>query len=171
MNCFSWLFKLCLSYVISRILSVSSWRNSPSSRQSRFIRALFVGQKYDMLAVNQEEIVNMSNSYTLLGKKWLDAYFSQQNLPSIPLSLRGTAFQTRVRQELQKIPFGDTKTYGELAKELNCPSAQAVGGAIGKNPISLIIPCHRVLGRYGQLTGYAGGLERKSWLLEYEKEK
>ncbi|HEN6451303.1 TPA: methylated-DNA--[protein]-cysteine S-methyltransferase [Streptococcus agalactiae] len=131
----------------------------------------FVGQKYDMLAVNQEEIVNMSNSYTLLGKKWLDVYFSQQNLPSIPLSLRGTAFQTRVRQELQKIPFGDTKTYGELAKELNCPSAQAVGGAIGKNPISLIIPCHRVLGRYGQLTGYAGGLERKSWLLEYEKEK
>lgn len=131
----------------------------------------FVGQKYDMLAVNQEEIVNMSNSYTLLGKKWLDAYFSQQNLPSIPLSLRGTAFQTRVWQELQKILFGDTKTYGELAKELNCQSAQAVGGAIGKNPISLIIPCHRILGRYGQLTGYAGGLERKSWLLEYEKEK
>ena len=69
------------------------------------------------------------------------------------------------------IPYGQVVTYGELAKKLRVPSAQAVGGAVGQNPISLILPCHRVLGSKGQLTGYAGGLDRKKWLLDWEQSR
>ena len=69
---------------------------------------------------------------------------------------------------LQTIPYGRTVTYGQIAKELDIHSAQAVGGAVGRNPFSIIVPCHRVLGSQGQLTGYAGGLDKKIWLLEHE---
>jgi methylated-DNA-[protein]-cysteine S-methyltransferase len=85
-------------------------------------------------------------------------------------ALGGTAFQRRVWLELEKIPYGVTISYGELAKRLGNPDAvRAVGLANGRNPISIIVPCHRVIGSNGTLTGYGGGLERKRWLLELER--
>lgn len=88
---------------------------------------------------------------------------------SIPLDLKGTSFQLKVWKELQKIPFGSTITYLEIAKKLgNIQTLRAVGGANASNPIPVIIPCHRVIGHNGKLVGYAGGLKRKKWLLEHE---
>ena len=100
---------------------------------------------------------------------WLDAYFAGKNpdVSAIPLSPKGTGFQKRVWQELLSIPYGKTNTYGTIAKRLGS-SARAVGSAVGHNPISVIIPCHRVLGADGNLTGYAGGLENKEKLLRLE---
>jgi methylated-DNA-[protein]-cysteine S-methyltransferase len=87
----------------------------------------------------------------------------------LPLRLRGTEFQKRVWQELTEIPYGQTWSYGELAKRIDNPSAsRAVGLANGRNPISILVPCHRVIGADGSLTGYGGGLERKRWLLAHE---
>ena len=101
---------------------------------------------------------------------WLDMYFGGR-MPNFtpPLLLRATPFRQRVWQLLLDIPYGQTVTYGSLARQLGCRSAQAVGGAVGHNPISLIIPCHRVVGTGGMLTGYAGGLDLKMRLLEMEK--
>lgn len=101
---------------------------------------------------------------------WLDLYFSGE-IPNYmpPISLNGTDFQLRVWKALSDIPYGQVVTYGDLAKRLGIRSAQAVGSAVGRNPISLILPCHRVVGSKGQLTGYAGGLDRKKWLLDWEQ--
>lgn len=97
-------------------------------------------------------------------------YLTQQTPLKAPLDLRGTAFQLKVWQALRQIPVGQTRTYGELARMVGDPSAvRAVAGAIGANPISLIVPCHRVVGRDGKLTGYRWGVERKKKLLEQEK--
>lgn len=109
-------------------------------------------------------------------KQWLGSYFSGQDpaLP-VPLHLVGTAFRREVWEILCTIPYGQTTTYGEIAKQiarrrgLSQMSAQAVGGAVGRNPVSIIVPCHRVIGADGNLTGYAGGLERKVQLLRLEK--
>jgi methylated-DNA-[protein]-cysteine S-methyltransferase len=108
--------------------------------------------------------------------EWLDVYFAGQ-APSVPLPSKtnGTRFQETVWALLKKIPYGKTISYGELAKEtavcmgVSRMSAQAVGGAVGRNPLSIVIPCHRVVGKNGGLTGYGGGLERKSFLLRLEK--
>jgi methylated-DNA-[protein]-cysteine S-methyltransferase len=87
----------------------------------------------------------------------------------VPLAPRGTGFQQRVWRELTKIPYGETRSYGALARVLGTPSAsRAVGAANGKNPISILVPCHRVIAGTGALTGYAGGLAAKRWLLEHE---
>lgn len=87
----------------------------------------------------------------------------------LPLRLQGTAFQQRVWRELTEIPYGETWSYGELAKRIDKPSAsRAVGLANGSNPISILVPCHRVIGADGSLTGYGGGIERKRWLLAHE---
>lgn len=100
---------------------------------------------------------------------WLDRYFAgEKPCPGeLPLSPAGSAFQRRVWALLAEIPYGKTVTYGELAARLGS-SARAVGGAVGRNPISIILPCHRVLGAGGRLTGYAGGLDRKIQLLHHE---
>ena len=108
-------------------------------------------------------------------KRWLDQYFSGR-APDFtpPLHLTGTAFQREVWDILRGIPYGSTTTYGAIAAQiaqkrgLAHMSAQAVGSAVGHNPVSIIVPCHRVLGTNGSLTGYAGGLERKRRLLELE---
>ena len=105
--------------------------------------------------------------------EWLDAYFRKEPLPALPpLSPRGSTFRQAVWKLLLEIPYGQTTTYGELARRLRengIPAApQAVGGAVGHNPISILIPCHRVLGTDGSLTGYAGGVETKRFLLELE---
>lgn len=102
-------------------------------------------------------------------RRWLDIYFSGHK-PDFtpPLLLQGTPFQRLVWEALLTIPYGQTVTYGVLARRLGCRSAQAVGGAVGRNPISIIVPCHRVIGSNGALTGYAGGLDRKRTLLALE---
>lgn len=104
-------------------------------------------------------------------KKWFDDYFNGLN-PEINFKLnpQGSEFRKRVWKILSEIPYGESLTYGEIASKISpTMSAQAVGGAVGHNPIAIIIPCHRVLGANGKLTGYAGGLERKIILLELEK--
>lgn len=106
---------------------------------------------------------------------WLDCYFKGTEPMFTPaLRLEGSPFQQCVWEILRTIPYGFTMTYGEIAREvtscmgIDTMAAQAVGGAVGRNPISIIIPCHRVLGSKGSLTGYAGGVERKLYLLELE---
>jgi methylated-DNA-[protein]-cysteine S-methyltransferase len=89
---------------------------------------------------------------------------------ALPLAAQGTAFQRDVWRALRAIPFGATRAYGELAAQLGKPSAsRAVGSANGRNPLSIVVPCHRVIGASGALTGYAGGSERKRWLLAHER--
>ncbi len=109
-------------------------------------------------------------------KKWLDIYFSGKNPGYIPaINATGTEFQKLVWKLLLEIPYGKTTTYGEIAgkiaeiKNVSRMSAQAVGGAVGKNPIAIIIPCHRVVGKKGKLTGYAYGIDKKISLLEIER--
>jgi len=103
-------------------------------------------------------------------RQQLSEYFAGKRTDfDLPLKPAGSGFQLEVWNQLTKIPFGQTITYGELAKRIGKPDApRAVGLANGSNPISLIIPCHRVIGASGKLTGYGGGLDRKVWLLEHE---
>ena len=107
-------------------------------------------------------------------RRWLDVYFSGRK-PDFtpPTAPAGTAFQQSVWEILRTIPYGETTTYGAIARRIEqntgCRmSAQAVGGAVGRNPISILIPCHRVIGADGSLTGYAGGLDKKEYLLRTE---
>jgi methylated-DNA-[protein]-cysteine S-methyltransferase len=101
----------------------------------------------------------------------LAEYFAgQRRVFDLPLAPRGTEFQRAVWHALRTIPLGETRSYGELAQQLGRPSAsRAVGAANGKNPISIIVPCHRVIGSTGHLTGYAGGVAAKRWLLDHEQ--
>ena len=133
------------------------------------------GEKYfaDSLPESHDE-----RETTILcdAKRWLDVYFSGREPDFMPpLHPSGSDFRKAVWKLLLEIPYGKTVTYGELAKKLAvqrgiaCMSAQAVGGAVGHNEISIIIPCHRVVGTNGSLTGYAGGIEKKIRLLELEK--
>ncbi|MGZ4174387.1 MAG: methylated-DNA--[protein]-cysteine S-methyltransferase [Solirubrobacteraceae bacterium] len=99
----------------------------------------------------------------------LDEYFSGARVAfDVPLALRGSAFQLRVWEALCTIPYGTTVSYGAIAEQVGSESARAVGRANGSNPIPVIVPCHRVIGAAGTLTGYGGGLERKRWLLDLE---
>lgn len=113
--------------------------------------------------------ISTFNSQFSTFTRWLDIYFSGRRPAFLPpLRPSGTAFQQRVWQTLMEIPYGETTTYGAIARRVGCRSAQAVGQAVGKNPIAIIVPCHRVVGSDGSLTGYAYGLERKAWLLQME---
>lgn len=134
----------------------------------------FDGQKYFGSTLSADHEVKSLPVFEQT-KKWLDIYFSGK-APDFtpPLSVGTTAFRQAVWDILLTIPFGQTMTYREIAdriaaqKGLAHMSAQAVGGAVGHNPISLIIPCHRVIGTDGSLTGYAGGTDKKLWLLTME---
>lgn len=128
----------------------------------------FEGQKYfpSFLGVDYQEKETPVLTETA---RWLDVYFSGKDpgfLP--PLHPQGSPFRQAVWDILLTIPRGQTMTYGEIARRLGVHSAQAVGGAVGHNPISILIPCHRVVGSDGSLTGYAGGVERKARLLQLE---
>ena len=132
--------------------------------QKRFAETLSSAQEEKLLPVFEQT------------REWLELYFSGKE-PGFtpPLRMKGTAFQRTVWEKLLMIPYGETVSYGEIARSI-APvgnalgmSARAVGAAVGRNPISLIIPCHRVIGADGSLTGYAGGIERKQWLLAFER--
>lgn len=128
----------------------------------------FTGQKYEDIHIPEDAV---SDTCPVLEQAvlWLRQYFDGQ-IPDFlpPMKPMGTPFQQGVWNFLLQIPYGETITYGELARRLDCKSAQAVGGAVGKNPISILIPCHRVVGTGGKLTGYAGGVEKKEALLKLE---
>ena len=134
------------------------------------------GQKYYLDKIEKEAILKNDMPVFEKAKNWLDRYFKKEKpeISELSLAPEGNAFRQCVWSLLCKIPYGETTTYGELAKEvakkLNKPSmsAQAIGNAVGHNPISIIIPCHRVIGKNGSLTGYAGGIENKIKLLELE---
>ena len=129
---------------------------------------IFVGQKYEDPHIPKAAEYG-SHPILEQTKEWLSKYFDGE-IPYFlpPIKPMGTPFQKKVWNLLLQIPYGETITYGELAKRLDCQSAQAVGGAVGRNPISILIPCHRVIGADGTLTGYAGGMEKKKFLLLLE---
>lgn len=134
----------------------------------------FYGQKYFASTLSEEHMEKELPVFEKV-KKWLDDYFAGKD-PAVDFKLapKGTDFRQQVWKLLLDIPYGEVKTYGEIAREianmrgLPSMSGQAVGGAIGHNPISIIIPCHRVVGTNGSLTGYAGGVEKKDWMLRME---
>ena len=135
----------------------------------------FDGQKYyaeNLDGEHEEKLLPVFEE----ADRWLDIYFSGRAPDFLPpLVMKTTSFRKAVWEILLTIPYGSTVTYGEITdklagrKGLLRMSAQAVGGAVGHNAISLMIPCHRVIGSNGSLTGYAGGIEKKRWLLEMEK--
>lgn len=143
-----------------------------------YLTGLFIaGQKYFMDGCSKELYENNDLEVFHIVEEWLKSYFAGANLSikSLPLKPAGTNFRQIVWQELLNIPYGDTITYKELGKKVavrlgkSSMSSQAIGGAVGHNPISIIIPCHRVIGTDGSLTGYAGGLNKKEYLLALEK--
>ncbi|MCX7950344.1 MAG: methylated-DNA--[protein]-cysteine S-methyltransferase [Clostridiales bacterium] len=111
------------------------------------------------------------NELIIICKKQLDEYFKGERIEfDLNIHLNGTEFQVAVWNELKKIPYGEKRSYKDIAKAIgNEKAVRAVGGANNKNKIAIIVPCHRVVGSDGSLTGYAGGLWRKQWLLEHEK--
>ncbi len=114
---------------------------------------------------------NQQHPVLVHAERQLKEYFAgKRKAFAVALDLRGTRFQKDVWEALLAIPYGETKSYGQLAKQLGNPRAtRAVGAANGRNPLSIIVPCHRVIGSTGKLTGFAGGLETKAWLLHLEK--
>ncbi|AOE50343.1 methylated-DNA--[protein]-cysteine S-methyltransferase [Kangiella sediminilitoris] len=121
-------------------------------------------------ALDKKDRVATSNSILDDTKTQLSEYFAGQRKSfNLPLDSHGTDFQKTVWQTLMEIPFGQTWNYGQLAEAIgNKNASRAVGAANGKNPVSIIVPCHRVIGSNGSLTGYAGGLKAKEWLLKHE---
>jgi len=136
----------------------------------------FDGQKYFADGLDPEYEERAELPVFDVTRRWLDLYFSGRDPGFTPrlLMRTGSDFRRRVWELLLTIPFGHTLTYGDIARRmaaergLRSMSAQAVGGAVGHNPVSLIVPCHRVVGADGSLTGYAGGIGRKEWLLRME---
>jgi methylated-DNA-[protein]-cysteine S-methyltransferase len=119
----------------------------------------------------EEAIENDAHPILSQAKKELNQYFAcLRSAFSVPLDARGTHFQREVWEALLSIPFGETRTYGQIAAQVGRPSAsRAVGAANGRNPISIVTPCHRVIGSSGKLTGFAGGLQAKAFLLDLEE--
>ena len=136
----------------------------------------FEGQKYFAASAGEPMTEKSDLPLFRLAGSWLDEYFHGQNpaIADLPLAPRGSVFRRAVWDILREIPYGELTTYGAIAARLavrtgrKSMSAQAVGGAVGHNPISIIIPCHRVVGTGGSLTGYAGGIDKKIWLLKHE---
>lgn len=164
----SMLYKTIYESSLGNILIVSD--------ENHIIGLWFEGQKY-FLANIKEDIIQEDDLPVLQStKQWLDRYFAGEkpSLSDLKLAPRGNDFRLTVWKILCEIPYGQLTTYGEIAKKVaiimnkESMSAQAVGGAVGHNPISIIIPCHRVVGSHGSLTGYAGGIDKKIKLLQLE---
>lgn len=146
------------------------------SDNDSIIGAWFEGQKYFAATAKGDIEEKPGLSVLVQAGQWFDSYFAGEKPPisALPLAPQGGEFRKAVWDILCDIPYGQCLTYGEIAKKMavamnkKSMSSQAVGGAVGHNPISIIIPCHRVVGANGNLTGYAGGIERKVKLLELE---
>ena len=160
----------------------TTYYNSPigklllASKENKLIGLWIEGQKYYSSGIEEEFTKNDDEKILIETKKWLNRYFNgEKPCPNeLDLAPIGSKFRKNVWDILCKIPYGKVITYNDIAKEIakkmkiNKMSAQAVGGAVGHNPISIIIPCHRVVGTNGSLTGYAGGLDKKEYLLKLE---
>ncbi|ETO40505.1 Methylated-DNA--protein-cysteine methyltransferase [Fructilactobacillus florum 8D] len=131
----------------------------------------FVGQAHYGANFKLNQVPMRKTAVISLTAHWLDLYFTNQHPEAqiVPLDLTGTEFQQRVYRALLQIPSGKTCTYQQLARPINPAAVRAVANAVANNPISIIIPCHRILGKNGKLTGYAGGLTRKKLLLAHEQ--
>ncbi len=139
-----------------------------AAEQGAIIGLWFEGQKYFPDISRWRE--NAASPLIVRCRKQLDEYFAgKRNRFDLPLAPHGTTYQQRIWREIAAIPFGKTLTYAELAKRAgNGEAARAAGAATGRNPLSIVIPCHRVVGAKGALIGYAGGLDRKTKLLGFE---
>lgn len=148
-----------------------------AAKDNQLIGLWMEGQKYYLSNFKEEMIENDRLEIFIKVKQWLDRYFNGErpDINELPMNLIGSEFRKSVWEILKQIPYGEVMTYNEIAKKLaqqkgiKRMSAQAVGGAVAHNPISIIIPCHRVVGTDGSLTGYAGGIDKKIKLLEHEK--
>ena len=148
-----------------------------ASKNNELIGLWFEGQKYYLGSIKEEIKEKNDEEILIKTKNWLDRYFKGEkpSIKEIKINPNGSDFRKEVWKILCKIPYGQTITYKEIAeklakeKGLKSMSAQAIGGAVGHNPISIIIPCHRVVGSDGKLTGYAGGLDKKEYLLKLEQ--
>lgn len=147
-----------------------------AARGGALVGVWIEGQKYFPDFPNEETRDGADMPVLVQARRWLEAYFAGERPEPGALALApgGSGFRRQVWRRLCEVPYGEVVSYGSLARELARErgmerfSAQAVGGAVGHNPISIIIPCHRVVGAGGNLTGYAGGVERKLWLLRHE---
>ena len=145
-----------------------------ASNNNKLIGAEFERQKYSLS--NTQDLIEKEDKVLIKTRKWLDSYFNDEkpSIDELNLEPRGSDFRLEVWKLLCEIPYGETTTYKDIASNIakmrgiEKMSAQAVGGAVGHNPIAIIIPCHRVIGSDGSLTGYAGGLDRKMFLLKHE---
>ncbi len=145
-------------------------------KQENLVGLWLEGQKYFCDTVGEDIVENNNLEIFKTAKNWLDRYFAGEKpkISELPLAPIGNNFRQRVWKILCEIPYGEVWTYGDIAKIIakeqgkDRMSAQAVGGAVGHNPISIIIPCHRVVGANGSLTGYAGGIKNKVALLKHE---
>lgn len=147
-----------------------------ASKENQIVGVWMEHQKYYL--GNWKEEIEVADDLLILkqAKEWLDQYFKGEkpDCNSLALNPIGSEFRKSVWEILKNIPYGEVMTYNQIAKELakqkgiKRMSAQAVGGAVGHNPISIMIPCHRVVGSNGSLTGYAGGIEKKIYLLKHE---
>lgn len=159
-----------------------SYYRSPIGRfllaeeNNKLIGLWMENQKNYASILKQKTFIEEESPILIKSKKWLDQYFHRENpnIKDLEIHLIGSEFQKNIWEILMKIPYGEVITYGEIAKEMAQKrgikkiSARAVGGAVGHNPISVIIPCHRVIGSNRKLIGYSGGIERKIELLKLE---
>ncbi len=147
-----------------------------ATKEDALIGLWIEGQKHCLHSLRNEGLFEKETPTAQKAKKWLDRYFGGEKpeIGELQLAPIGSAFAQSVWQILCQIPYGSTITYGAIASQIakrqgqSTFSAQAVGGAVGHNPISIIIPCHRVIGAGGNLTGYAGGIDKKIKLLTHE---
>lgn len=147
-----------------------------AEKEGELVGLWMEGQKYFLSSISEEMQENNDSAVLIQTKEWLDRYFNKERpaIRELPLAPAGSAFRRSVWKFLCEIPYGEVTTYKEIAKKVAKErgivqmSAQAVGGAVAHNPISIVIPCHRVLGSDGSLTGYAGGIDKKKKLLELE---
>lgn len=148
-----------------------------ASKDNKLIGLWIEGQKYYLSNLKEEIKENNNEEILIKTKSWLDRYFNGEkpDINELELNSIGSEFRQEVWNILKNIPYGEVITYNDISKEIakekgiKKMSAQAVGGAVGHNPISIIIPCHRVVGSNGSLTGYAGGINKKIFLLKHEK--
>ena len=147
-----------------------------ASNEKNVVGLWLDGQKYYMEVLEDKEYQEKETEVIKLAEKWLDKYFNNEKpeIDELPIEFIGSDFRKQIWKILSKIPYGKVITYGDIAKQIakrkgiRTMSAQAVGGAIAHNPISVIVPCHRVVGANGSLTGYSGGVKVKIKLLEFE---